>query len=213
MRMIFTWTNPTRLIPLITFATMRSKFSLTALLISIIGCTMLLLSSCKKDSKDCPAFSENLVAYIPEESRMMFYNDSGDSLLFRTDIYDKTEQYTMTRNRLSVGGTGAKPYCTSSCSLGSSLLSSDANQIGYTIKVDNEADTCSLSLSISSALSTNDYFLRNAPFAPSGKVFGDTLQLSNSTPTLNPRFSRVTIVYGRGIISITDDVEDCVWSR
>lgn len=192
---------------------MVTKSLSSRLAIGFISISLLLIASCKKDSKDCPAFAEHLLPYIPKESRLMFYNDNGDSLLFRTDLYDKTEQFTMTRNRLSVGGTGAKPYCTSSCSLGSSLLSSDANQIGYTIKVDNEADTCSLSLSISSALSTNDYFLRNAPFAPSGKVFGDTLQLSNSTPTLNPRFSRVTIVYGRGIISITDDVEDCVWSR
>jgi hypothetical protein len=171
------------------------------------------IASCKKDQKDCPAFSENLVPYIPNESRLVFYNSDGDSLLFRTDEYSKSGQHTMTRNRLSVGGSNAKPYCVASCSLSSSLLSSDANQINYSINVDNEADTCSLSLSITSALPTIDYFLRIAPIANGGKVFGDTLHLTNSTPTTAPRFSAVTIVYGRGIVSITDDVENCVWSR
>jgi hypothetical protein len=93
------------------------------------------------------------------------------------------------------------------------MLSSDANQISYSIKVDNEADTCSLSLSITSALSTSDYFLRSASIVSGGKVFGDTLLLNNSTLTTNPRFTEVTIVYGRGIVSITDDVESCIWSR
>ncbi|MFN5619841.1 MAG: hypothetical protein ACK478_00930 [Flavobacteriales bacterium] len=192
---------------------MRFRFSLSGLVVIILCSAIGLISSCKKDSKDCPAFPDNLLPYIPNESRLMFYNANGDSLLFRTDVYDKTEQHTMTRNRLSVGGTGAKPYCVASCAMNSSLLSSDANQIGYTIKVDNEADTVSLSLSIASALSTNDYFLRGAHFTPSGRPFGDTLQLSNSTPTTNPRFSQVTIVYGRGIVSLTDDVQNCVWVR
>jgi hypothetical protein len=174
---------------------------------------MLLLSSCKKDSKDCPAFSENLAPYIPNESRMVFFNADGDSLFFRTDIYDKSEPHTMTRNRLSVGGTGSKPYCRASCSLGSSFLSSDANQIDYSIDVDNEVDSCALRISITSSLPTNDYFLRSAPFASAGKVFGDTLRLTNFVPTTGPRFSAVTIVYGRGIVSITDDLENCVWSR
>ena len=195
------------------FARMHPKSSLTPLLICLIGCTFLLISSCKKDQKDCPAFSENLVPYIPNESRLMFYNDNGDSLLFRTDNYDKSEQHTMTRNRLSVGGSGAKPYCVASCSLSSSLLSSDANQINYSINVDNEADTCSLRLSITTIIPSSDYILRSASLATGGRIFGDTLRLSNSTPTTAPRFSAVTIVYGRGIVNITDDVENCVWSR
>lgn len=169
--------------------------------------------SCTKDQKDCPAFSENLVPYIPYEGRMMFFNSDGDSLLIRTDVYDKSVQHTMTRNRLSVGGTGAKPYCRSSCSLSSSFLSSDANQVDYTIDVDNEADTCALRLTIRSSLPSDDYFYCSVPFAPVGQLFGDTLRMTNHVPTTNPRFSAVTIIYGRGIVSITDDVENCVWSR
>jgi hypothetical protein len=187
--------------------------SLTPLLICLIGCAFLLISSCKKDQKDCPAFSENLVPYIPNESRLVFYNGDGDSLLFRTDVYNKSEQHTMTRNRLSVGGSNAKPYCVASCSISSSLLSSDANQIDYSINEDNEADTGSIRLSIASAIPSMDYFLRSAPLLPGGRIFGDTLRLSNSTPSTAARFSAVTIVYGRGIVSITDDVENCVWSR
>ena len=174
---------------------------------------MLLLSSCKKDSKDCPAFSENLVPYIPNESRMVLFNADGDSLLFRTDVYDKSEPHTMTRNRLSVGGSNSKPYCRSSCSQSSSFLSSDANQIDYSIDVDNEVDTCALRLTIRTGLPSIDYFFSSVPFAPVGKAFGDTLRLTNFAPTTATRFSAVTIVYGRGIVSLTDDVENCVWSR
>jgi len=192
---------------------MSSKYSITATVISLVSCAVLLLSSCKKDSKDCPAFSENLVPYIPNESRMVFFNAEGDSLLFRTDIYDKSEPHTMTRNRLSVGGTGSKPYCRASCSLGSSFLSSDANQVEYSIDVDNEADTCALRLSITSILPSNDYFFSGVPFASTGRPFGDTLRMTNHVPTTDPRFSAVTIVYGRGIVSITDNQENCVWSR
>ena len=174
---------------------------------------MLLLSSCKKDSKDCPAFSVNLVPYIPIEDRMVFFNGDGDSLLFRTDVYDKSEQHTAERNIFSVGGSGVMPYCRSYCSLSSSFLSSDANQIDYSIDVDNEADTCALRLTIRSSLPSNDYFYGSAPFAPVGQLFGDTLRMTNHVPTTAPRFSAVTIVYGRGIVSITDDAENCVWSR
>lgn len=194
------------------FARMHLK-SLTPLYICLIGCSFLLISSCKKDQKDCPAFSENLVPYIPNESRLVFYNEDGDSLLFRTDEYYKSEQHTMTRNRLSAGGSGAKPYCVASCSLSSSLLSSDANQLNYSINVDNEADTCSLRLSFTTIIPSSDYILRSVPLATGGSLLGDTLQLSNTTPTTAPCFSAVTIVYGRGIVSITDDVENCIWSR
>lgn len=192
---------------------MGLNLSLSIKVISTLSCALVLISSCKKNRKDCPAFSENLVPYIPNESRLMFYNADGDSLLFRTDIYNKTEQHTEIRNVLSVGGSASKPYCRSSCSMNSSMLSSDANQIDYSIEVDDEADTCSIRLSINSVVPSIDYFLQSFPFATSGKVLGDTLRLTNYPPTLYTRFSAVTIVYGRGIVSITDDVEDCVWSR
>jgi hypothetical protein len=191
---------------------MGLKSSVSAIAICVLSCALCAIS-CNKDQKDCPAFSDNLVPYIPNESRMVFFNAAGDSLLFRTDVYDKSEQHTVTRNRLSVGGTGAKPYCRSSCSLSSSFLSSDANQVDYFIDVDNEADTCALRLSIRSGLPSIDYFFSSVPFAPVGKVFGDTLRLTNFATTTDPRFSAVTILHGRGIVSLTDDVENCVWSR
>jgi hypothetical protein len=191
---------------------MGLKSSVSAIVICALSCALCVIS-CNKDQKDCPAFSDNLVPYIPNESRMVFFNAAGDSLLFRTEVYDKSEQHTVTRNRLSVGGTGAKPYCRSSCSLSSSFLSSDANQVDYSIDVDNEADTCALRLTIRSGLPSIDYFFSSVPFAPVGKVFGDTLQLTNFVTTTNPRFSAITIVHGRGIVRLTDEVENCVWSR
>jgi hypothetical protein len=93
------------------------------------------------------------------------------------------------------------------------MLSSDANQIHYSIEIDNEIDLCSLSVNISSALPSNDYFFSSVPFTPTEGLFGDTLRLTNYTPTTDPRFSEVVIVYGRGIISITDDLQNCIWSR
>jgi hypothetical protein len=191
---------------------MHFKKTLTALFGVIFLCALLSIYSCN-NSKDCPGFSEYLTPYIPNQSQMVFYNSDGDSLTIRTDVYSKTEPHTEKRNVLSEGGSGSKPYCRSLCTQSSSMLSSDANQINYSIEIDHELDLCSLSVSISSALPSNDYFFNSVPFTTSESLFGDTLRLTNYTPTTDPRFSEVVIVYGRGIISITDDVENCVWSR
>ncbi|MFM7728343.1 MAG: hypothetical protein ACKO7B_16710, partial [Flavobacteriales bacterium] len=103
------------------------------------------LLSCN-NKKDCPGFSENLTAYIPQESRLVFYNTDGDSLVFNTGSYSKTEPRTLQRNVFSVGGTGSKPYCISSCSMSSDMLSAEEQQLNYTITIDNEADTCELNV-------------------------------------------------------------------
>lgn len=181
-------------------------------IISVCIATALLLSACH-NKKDCPGFSDNLLPYIPNDGRLVFYNADGDSLVFNVGVYEKTEPRTVRRNVLSVGGTGSKPYCVSSCSMSSDMFSSDAQQLGYSIFIDNERDTCSLSLSLSSPLPSNDYFYTRAEFSPTAHVFGDTIRMSNYTPTTNPRFSRVEIVYGRGITRIQDDVEGCEWVR
>jgi hypothetical protein len=172
----------------------------------------MLIISCRRDRKNCPAFPESLLPYIPNENRLMFFNAEGDSLLFRTDVFDKTEQYESERNYFSVGA-GARPYCQASCSLNSSLLISDAHQVGYIIRVDNEIDTCVLSLSIATSLPSNDYFHRSVPLTNSNKLFGDTLTLTNYVATTDPRFREVTIVYGRGIVKIVDNVRNCTWMR
>jgi hypothetical protein len=174
--------------------------------------TMVVILSCH-NKKDCPGFSENLLAYIPQESRLVFYNGDGDSLVFNTGSYSKTEPRTLQRNVLSVGGTGSKPYCMSSCSMSSEMLSTEEPQLNYTINIDNEADTCDISLSFASSLPSNDYFFTRAEFSPTGRVFGDTIRLGNYTPTTDPRFSFIEIVYGRGITRIQDDLEGCEWVR
>ncbi len=174
--------------------------------------TALFVAACN-NKKDCPGFSENLTPYISDESKLVFYNVDGDSLVFNIGSYEKTEPRTVKRNVLSVGGTGSKPYCVSSCSMSSDMFTSDALQLGYSIDIDNEQDTCSLSLSLSSPLPSNDYFFTRAEFSPTAHVFGDTIRLSNYTPTSDPRFSRVEIVHGRGITRIQDDVEGCEWVR
>jgi hypothetical protein len=185
------------------------RFSLT---ISLVFAACLLICSCKRDCKNCPAFPASLLPYIPNESRLMFFNADGDSLLFRTDIFYKSEQYESERNYFSVGG-GAHPYCQASCELTTSLLSSDANQLDYTIRVDNEIDTCVLSIGITSSLPSNDYFSRTVPLTSSANLFGDTLTLSNFVTTTDPRFSELTIVSGRGITKIVDNVRNCIWIR
>ena len=181
-------------------------------LVVMFAATILIVSACH-NKKDCPGFSENLTPYIPQESRLVFYNSDGDSLVFNIARYEKTEPRTVKRNVLSEGGSGSKPYCVSSCSMSSDMYTSDAPQLGYSIDIDNEQDTCSMSLSFSSPLPSNDYFYTRAEFSPTAHVFGDTIRLSNYTPTTDPRFSRVEIVYGRGITRIQDDIEGCEWVR
>lgn len=178
----------------------------------IIFFSLFLLMPACGEKKECPGFSDNLTAYIPQENKLVFYNPAGDSLVFTT-LFEKTAAHTEKQNVLSVGGSGSKPYCRSSCSLFSESISSEYQQINYTIKVDNEALACSLSVSFSSSLPSSDYFFTTRPFSPRGRLFGDTLQLGNFTPTTNPRFSRIEIVYGRGIVSIQDDLKSCLWKR
>jgi hypothetical protein len=178
----------------------------------IILSMVILFTSCAEE-KNCPGFPENLSAYIPQENRLMFYNSAGDSLLFTSDVYSKTEAHTAKRNVWSVGGSGSAPYCTASCGMSTSLLSSNANELSYSINVDHETDTCSININIFSALITNDYFFQSASLNGLQPAFGDTLSLETFTTTTNPRFSRAVIVYGRGIIALQDDLVGCLWSR
>jgi hypothetical protein len=172
----------------------------------------LLLDSCGQE-KECPGFSDNLLPYIPQESRLVFRNVAGDSLVFNTLTFSKTPPRTVKQNVLSVGGTGSKPYCVSNCSLGSVIVPSDSQSLGYIIDVDNEANACTLRVSMASQLPSNDYFMKIVPFSPVGKLFGDTILLSNSSPTTDPRFSRIEIIHGRGLVGIQDDVKKCWWKR
>ena len=184
----------------------RSKQVLTCLLLC------LMLASCG-EKKECPGFSDNLTPYIPNESRLVFHNAAGDSLVFKTTNYDKTPARTEKQNVLSVGGSGSKPYCLSSCILGAEVGSQYAERLDFRINVDNEALTCTLKINMASALPSSDYFQQITSFSDSGKLFGDTLKLSNYTPTTAPRFSMAEVVYGRGIVRLQDDVKKCVWIR
>jgi hypothetical protein len=175
--------------------------------------SLLMTFACGK-KKECPGFSDNLLPYIPQEDKLVFRNELGDSLVFSINNYEKTPSRTLKQNIWATGGPEmGKPYCISSCGLRSEVVSSDARQLGYTITVDNEALSCSLSISISSSLPSNDYFLEVKPFTSARKLFGDTLRLGNAVPTTDPRFSLVEVVYGRGIVKLKDDVENCIWVR
>ena len=170
-----------------------------------------LLFSCGK-KKGCPGFSDNLVPYVPQESRLVFHNSAGDSLVFSTTRYERVGPHTEKQNGWSVGGSGGKPYCVCSSNIGSA--SSDQQELDYGINVDNEALTCTLSVNLSSKIPSNDYFRSSSTaYSSEGRPFGDTLKLDNSTPTTSPRYSRIEIVYGRGITRIQDDVKKCLWVR
>ena len=108
-----------------------------------------LLSSCG-EKKECPGFSDNLVPYMPQENRLVFHNSAGDSLVFNTRRYERVGPHTEKQNVLSVGGSGAKPYCVCSSNIGSA--SSDQQELDYGINVDNEALTCTLSVNLSSKI-------------------------------------------------------------
>ena len=172
----------------------------------------LILVSCGEE-KECPGFSDNLTPYIPNESRLVFHNAAGDSLVFNTTNYDKTPARTEKQNVLSVGGSGSKPYCRSACSLSAEITTQDAQSLSISIDVDNEALSCTLKINMASVIPTNDYFQSIATYSPEGKLFGDTLKLTNYIPTTAPRFSMAEVVYGRGIVRLKDDVKKCVWER
>jgi len=171
-----------------------------------------LLLSCG-EKKECPGFSDNLVPYMPQENRLVFHNSAGDSLVINTSSYERIGPHTEKQNVLSVGGTGSKPYCVSYCKMESSYNDLQKQEIYYKINVDNEALTCTLSVNLKSSIPTIDYFLTSAAYSSEGRPFGDTLKLDNSTPTTSPRYSRIEIVYGRGITRIQDDVKKCLWVR
>ena len=171
---------------------------------------MSLLFSCG-ETKQCPGFSDNLIGYLPKEDRLVFRNAAGDSLVFNTARYERQGPHTEKQNVWSVGGTGSKPYCRCAASMGS--VYNEPQELNYSINVDNEALTCSLSVSFSSRLPSNDYFLKTTAYSSEGRLFGDTLKLGTFTPTTHPRFSRIEIVHGRGIIRIQDDVKGCLWFR
>jgi hypothetical protein len=171
-----------------------------------------LLLSCG-EKKECPGFSDNLDAYIPREDRMVFHNISGDSLVFNTAYYERIGPHTEEQNTLSVGGSGSKPYCRSSCSLRSVYSTTDPQQLNYTITIDNEALVCTLAVNLTSNLPTIDYFLSDTTYSSEGRLFGDTLKLGNHSTTTAPRFSHIEIVHGRGIVRIQDDQKRCLWFR
>ena len=173
---------------------------------------MSLLFSCG-ETKQCPGFSDNLIGYLPKEDRLVFRNAAGDSLVFNTSRYERQGPHTEKQNVWSVGGTGSKPYCRCAASMGSDNGLNESQVLAYSINIDNEALTCSLSVNFTSRLPSNDYYLQTAPYASQGRLFGDTLKLGTYTPTTDPRFSRIEIVYGRGIIRIQDDVRGCLWFR
>jgi hypothetical protein len=175
--------------------------------------TITLMMACKRNKKDCPGFPANLTSYVPQETRLVFYNSSGDSLVFDALDFGVTEPHTVERNIWSVGGTGSPPYCTSNCGISTSLLSSNANQIGYSIDVDHEVDTCSVNVYIGSDTPTIDYFYTSHSFSSAQKIFGDTLRLGRFGTTTAPRYSQIEIVYGRGIVKIQDDICGCAWVR
>jgi hypothetical protein len=172
----------------------------------------MMIASCG-EKKECPGFGDNLTPYIPNESRLVFHNAAGDSLVFNTKNYDKTPARTEKQNALSVGGSGSKPYCRSACSLSAETATQDAQNLSYSINVDNEALSCTLEINMASAIPSNDYFQHITTFSPEGKLFGDTLKLTNYIPTTAPRFSMAELVYGRGIVRLQDDVKKCVWVR
>jgi hypothetical protein len=175
--------------------------------------TLSLFLSCG-EKKECPGFSSNLDPYIPREDRLVFRNAAGDSLVFNTPLYKRQGPHTEKQNVLSVGGSGSKPYCRCAASLGSVYNEPpEPQELGYSIKIDNEALTCSLSVDLTSGLPSKDYFLQTAAYSSEGRLFGDTLKLGTYTTTTAPRFSRIEIVHGRGIIRIQDDVKGCLWFR
>lgn len=172
---------------------------------NLVGVLCLSLSSCY-DQWDCPGFSEDLKVYLPDETQLVFKNKAGETLTFHTS-YQASSASSESRFKLSAGGPG-KGYCERSASLRPSDFT-DSLKLDFSI----DENTCELRVGIASSLPSNDYFSSFGNCNGVTKAFGDTLKLETNTPTTAPRFSKIEIVYGRGIISIQDDVKKCIWSR
>jgi hypothetical protein len=189
----------------------QKKFVLTFTLFGII--LSVCLSSCKKEV-ECPGLPYQMEGYFPSVSELKFSNAIGDTLILPVDEYSRSIPRTLSNNPLSVGGTGAKPFCIETIEAGSSM--SIPVYWSFKLAVSEDSKTTEINFIITEAFISTNNFNKVVNETPTTlgdyKVFGDTLVMSAIQPPV-ARFTDAQIVYGQGLVKLHDVVNNCDWTR
>lgn len=189
----------------------RKKFVLAMTVFGII--LSVFLSSCKKEV-ECPGLPYQMEGYFPSVSELKFINGIGDTLILPVDDYSRSIPRTLSNNPLSVGGTGAKPFCIETLEAWSSMYI--PVYWSFKLAVSEDAKTTEINFTITEAFISTNSFNKVVNETPSTlgdyNVFGDTLVMSAIQPPV-ARFTEAQIVYGQGLVKLHDVVNNCDWTR
>jgi hypothetical protein len=189
----------------------RKKFVLALTVFGIILSAC--LSSCKKEV-ECPGLPYQMEGYFPSVSELKFSNAIGDTLILPVDNYSRSIPRTLSNNPLSVGGTGAKPFCIETLEAWSSM--NIPVYWSFKLAVSEDAKTTEINFTITEAFISTNSFNKVVNETPSTlgdyKVFGDTLVM----PAIQlpvARFTEAQIIFGQGLVKLHDVVNNCDWTR
>ena len=189
---------------------LKKKFLLSLVVFGIISSVF--FSSCKK-KVDCSGLPEQMEGYFPSVSELKFSNGKGDTLILPVDYYSRSVPRTLTNNPLSVGGTGAKPFCYETIEAWSSM--SIPVYWSFKLTVSEASKTTEIDFTITEDFISTNSFNKAVNETPSTlgdyKVFGDTLNLSVLQPAA--RFTESQIIFGKGLVKLRDVVNNCYWTR
>ena len=171
------------------------------------------LSSCKKEV-EFPGLPYQMEGYFPSVNELKFSNGIGDTLLLPVDDYSRSIPRTLSNNPLSVGGTGAKPFCVETIEAGSSM--SIPVYWSFKLAVSEDSKTTEINFTNTEAFISTNSFNKVVNETPTTlgdyKVFGDTLVMSAIQPPV-ARFTEAQIVYGQGLVKLHDVLNNCDWTR
>ena len=188
----------------------QKKFVLSFTAFGII--LSVFLSSCKKEV-ECPGLPYQMEGYFPSVNDLKFSNGIGDTLLLPVEDYSRSIPRTLSNNPLSVGGTGAKPFCYETIEAWSSM--SIPVYWSFKLTVSEASKTTEIDFTITEEFISTNSFNKAVNETPSTlgdyKVFGDTLNLSMLQPTA--RFTEAQIIFGKGLVKLRDVVNNCYWTR
>ena len=189
---------------------LKKKFLLSLVVFGIFS--LLFISSCKK-KVDCSGLPQQMEGYFPSVSELKFSNGIGDTLILPVEYYSRSVPRTLTNNPLSVGGTGAKPFCYETIEAWSSM--SIPVYWSFKLTVSEDSKTTEINFTITEEFISTNSFNKKVNETPSTlgdyKVFGDTLVMSVIQSVT--RFSEAQIVYGQGLVKLHDVVNNCDWTR
>ena len=194
---------------------LKKKFLLSLVVFGTISSVF--FSSCKK-KVDCSGLPQQMEGYFPSVSELKFSNGIGDTLILPVNYYSRSVPRTLTNNPLSVGGTGAKPFCYETIEArGDATWSSMSIPVywSFELAVLEDSKTTKIIFSITEEFISTNSFNKAVNETPSTlgdyNVFGDTLNLTVLQPSA--RFTEAQIIFGKGLVKLRDVVNNCDWTR